>query len=399
MSQASGVFPVPRALWGGADAATPIHEVARPRDEHSIGDAVRSAGAEGELVFARVRVLVCGLLLIMPTYNVLREPDYPPFFWGFCVTVVAMALAIGFYHLTTDRIPPAQLGLVSSVSDITLVSTALLLFMCTGSPLVALNSKETFDVYFLAIAATALRCDRRVVLAAGSLAVAQYSALVLFAHVRWPLHSAVFAGHPAGAYSDAAQVARVILLGAAAIVASAIVTRAGRLVELATSDGLTGLLNRAAFDKQMEKELARARRYGQPLAVAMLDADRFKQINDTCGHATGDQVLRRIGRLLQTAMREADVVARYGGDEFVILLPETSSRGAARKLESIRARIETLFTTPAARLPVAVTVSAGVSSYPDDGGTAEALLAAADARLLQSKRCGRNRIAGPGLGA
>jgi diguanylate cyclase (GGDEF)-like protein len=163
--------------------------------------------------------------------------------------------------------------------------------------------------------------------------------------------------------------------------------------EQAVTDDLTGLANNRAFHEFAEKEAARADRFGHSLSLLMLDIDDFKRVNDTHGHLQGDEVLRRIGRILQAESREIDEPARYGGEEFVVALPETDSEGAFDFAERVRERVE------AERVPfperdgnLRITASLGVASIPESAGDVQGLLAAADAALYAAKRAGKNRV-------
>ena len=140
-------------------------------------------------------------------------------------------------------------------------------------------------------------------------------------------------------------------------------------------------------------ELSRARRYGKQLSIAVIDADRFKSLNDTHGHSAGDLVLRTIGATLRESFRQSDTAGRYGGEEFVVILPETDMEAAQRKVERLR---EQVASTPIALATrgekIFMTISAGLASYPQDGEDAAELLALADERMFQAKREGRNRV-------
>ena len=157
------------------------------------------------------------------------------------------------------------------------------------------------------------------------------------------------------------------------------------LERLATTDGLTGLKNHRAFRDHLSGEISRARRFGAPLALVLLDVDHFKQYNDTFGHPAGDDVLRRVAHLLQAHVRETDIVARYGGEEFVLLLPQTDRAGALALTERIRRAIEG---GPWPQRPV--TASFGVALL--GLGSEAVLVAEADAALYRSKNGGRNRV-------
>jgi diguanylate cyclase (GGDEF)-like protein len=167
------------------------------------------------------------------------------------------------------------------------------------------------------------------------------------------------------------------------------------LAELARAsrrDALTGLPNRRAFDEELAREVARAARDGKPLAVVVLDADRFKNVNDTHGHAAGDAVLREIAARAATAVRAGDFVARIGGEEFALLLHATDLAGALELAERVRAAMAASpFSTGGGQLGVTASLGCAVLA-PDD--TPESLVARADARLYDAKRGGRDRVAG-----
>ena len=166
-----------------------------------------------------------------------------------------------------------------------------------------------------------------------------------------------------------------------------------RLEALATTDSVTQLLNRRALVDRLTHELERARRYGTPLALLMVDLDHFKEINDSHGHLVGDQALREVGRLLQGAVRAVDVVARYGGEEFVIVLPETAGEGAIAFAERLRERVES-HDFANERLPsLRLTASVGVASFPSPGvESVEDFFSRADEALYRAKAAGRNRV-------
>jgi diguanylate cyclase (GGDEF)-like protein len=162
---------------------------------------------------------------------------------------------------------------------------------------------------------------------------------------------------------------------------------------LALTDGLTGLLNHRAFHHRIKQEYERYRRYDSCLSLIVADFDDLKAFNDTYGHPVGDEVLRKIGDILRETSRESDVLARYGGDEFVILLPQTNSKNARNMAERIRQKVEIhLFTIH--DLQVKSTMSFGVATVPENGiNSSQDLLESADRALYEAKRSGKNRIA------
>jgi diguanylate cyclase (GGDEF)-like protein len=169
------------------------------------------------------------------------------------------------------------------------------------------------------------------------------------------------------------------------------------LERLASSDSLTELANRRCFFERVADEIARANRYGHPLALQMLDIDRFKRINDRFGHAAGDAVLKSVAGILRTNLRQNDLAARIGGEEFVILLPVTTINDAAEHAERIRRAVETSTVAIGDSL-LSVTVSIGVSGLDGDELSEDPMLTRADRALYQAKKNGRNQVqteAGP----
>jgi diguanylate cyclase (GGDEF)-like protein len=166
-----------------------------------------------------------------------------------------------------------------------------------------------------------------------------------------------------------------------------------RTRQIAITDQLTGLYNFGYFLDRLHEEKARAERYQRLLSLIMFDLDHFKHYNDSHGHLAGNEVLKRVGAILQAEAREVDIVARYGGEELVILLPEATRRDATALASRIRARVwetnfENMATQPLGRL----SLSAGVATYPVDAGDENQLVERADRSLYQAKQEGRNRV-------
>jgi diguanylate cyclase (GGDEF)-like protein len=177
------------------------------------------------------------------------------------------------------------------------------------------------------------------------------------------------------------QLSRILLkVGRDALLAYQESAMAG-LRDLALTDSLTGLANRRAYDERIEEELLRAQRMGRSLALLLLDVDHLKQMNDTFGHAAGDQLLRAVADVLRGRTRGIDLAARLGGDEFILLLPETDRAGAMVALERLMEGI-----TEQRIHGRTIQISAGVAVYPDDGRTEEDLRRHADDDLYQAKR-------------
>ncbi len=162
------------------------------------------------------------------------------------------------------------------------------------------------------------------------------------------------------------------------------------LQELATRDPLTGLHNRRFLDAAVPREFARAQRAGATLAVIMLDLDHFKRVNDEFSHAAGDEVLKALADLLKNGARESDLICRYGGEEFIAIMPGMTTDQALERVESWRKQLEA---APVAYgdLLIHVTLSAGIAMFPEHGSSPDELMARADEMLYKSKREGRNR--------
>jgi diguanylate cyclase (GGDEF)-like protein len=170
-----------------------------------------------------------------------------------------------------------------------------------------------------------------------------------------------------------------------------------RLFESATYESLTGLLRREAILEQLDRELERAQRYGRPLTLAMADLDYFKEVNDRHGHLAGDTLLKAIAQAASDGLRSTDWIGRYGGEEFLVVLPETDIAGAASVAEKIRSQVQTASVPMADGSLAQVTISIGLASLRDghrrdERLTARDLIAAADRSLYEAKNKGRNRV-------
>jgi len=352
------------------------------------------AGVAGELLVAKVRLSLATLLLLIPVINSLFFPVEPKEgLIGLSLVSGTFSLSLSVYYLISREYNPSWLSFASSSFDVTLISSALAIFLLVNEPHTAVNSKVVFEGYFLAIASTSLRYDKRVCITAGLLAFSEYLAIVYVAATHWDLNNAIYSPYPYGLFSWSAQISRLIMMLTASALSLALVSRSQKLLRMATSDPLTGLFNRGYVDDRFAIELSRARRHHRQLALAVVDVDRFKLLNDTHGHSAGDAVLRNIGEIFRHSFRQSDTVGRYGGEEFVVILPEMNLQDARRKLESLR---ELVANTPielnSEGEMVAVTISAGLAALPEDGNDTTELFALADERLFQAKREGRNRV-------
>jgi diguanylate cyclase (GGDEF)-like protein len=165
---------------------------------------------------------------------------------------------------------------------------------------------------------------------------------------------------------------------------------------LSITDELTGLFNYRYLQQRLDDEIERAKRYSRSLSLLMLDTDDFKKFNDTYGHIAGDQALADIGAVLRTAVREIDIVCRYGGEEFSVVLPETDAEGAFVVAEKVREAVAAhSFADGQGNRGVRVTVSIGLSTFPSSAADREELLRQADDALYQAKHLGRDRVRAP----
>lgn len=214
--------------------------------------------------------------------------------------------------------------------------------------------------------------------------------LPLVAHER-PLGTLVLGSRRRGAFSDAVRSTLEVLASHLAVsLEGARMVR--RLEELATTDGMTGLLNKRALLDVAAQKLAAAKRFNRQLAVIVTDIDHFKKVNDTHGHDVGDVIIKGLGQILRHARRSTDVVARFGGEEFVVICEETDERGALQLAERVREELErTAFVVGENGTTLQVTCSLGVAVYPAGGATWDQLFRAADTALYASKQRGRNQ--------
>ena len=353
------------------------------------------AGVEGELVVARARVALTMLILAVPLTVMAEGPGQIENWIGLLTATFTLLLSIAVLAAVSRGWRPPWLGFATSLFDVTIVSCVLASFLLIGPPHMAVNSRTTFEIYFLALAATCLRYDQRICLIAGLVATAEYGAIVVYTAHRWDLNADAFAPFPYGTFSWSGTTGRVILLLGMTVLSMTIVSRSERLRVLSTHDVLTSLYNRAYFIERLREELLRANRYSRPLAVAVIDLDHFKHVNDEWGHHAGDAVLREVAQLLRSDMRRTDIVARYGGEEFALIFPETTGVEARLKLDRVRQHLsDAHFDIPRVSREMSITFSGGVAAAPDDGMDVDQLISLADHRLMAAKKAGRDRVLG-----
>jgi diguanylate cyclase (GGDEF)-like protein len=319
--------------------------------------------------------------------------------WAFLMAVAVFAAASGLWNLSLPQIVilVAVTGEALLLLQDVLPKTPLrraqgplqgLLALAFASGLVALtgglDSPFTF-IFPLIVGAGALLVTPRIALILATLATAAYLATGM-------------AVLPAGTAPSTASLVQMLVNLTGLYLLAYIGTSVGReqrrardaAIRLSTVDSLSGLYNRTFFFSALEREIARGDRSGRAFCLVMLDLDDLKAVNDRYGHVSGDQVLRAVADVVRNGVRKIDVAARYGGDEFVALLPETDPTGGWVLAEKIRL---TVSEQGMPGIDPAPTVSVGVVSYPADGRSADALLVSADRAMYASKRGGKNRVA------
>jgi diguanylate cyclase (GGDEF)-like protein len=297
---------------------------------------------------------------------------------------VLLALTGLFVLVVHDLLPGALLGPAKFVVEGSVAITfATLLVMFTGR-----GSSPFFFVFPMIVAGAALVVSARVTVALAAAASLGYLAALLLGSPTGLT--------PAGLATVGINLTALILLAYVAMVIAREQRRArDAAIRLSTVDPLTSLFNRTFFFAAIDREIARSMRSGRGFCLLMMDLDELKAINDRHGHFVGDRVLRAVGEVISEGVRRIDIAARYGGDEFVVLLPETEATGAYVVAEKIRMGAAEL-NLPGTELKTSLSV--GVVSYPDDGRTPDELMISADQAMYASKRSGKNRVMGLAVG-
>ncbi|HEX8940706.1 MAG TPA: GGDEF domain-containing protein [Candidatus Limnocylindrales bacterium] len=296
---------------------------------------------------------------------------------------VTLALGGIFVLVVHDLLPPAALGparfIVEGSAAIVFVTVLVILTGQADSPF--------FFVYPLIVGGAALVVPPLVTLVLAVAAGIGYLVAVLADPRALPP-----SGHTVATIG--VNLTALCLLAYAGMV----ISRQQRLtrdiaVRLSTIDSLTELFNRAYFFAVVDREIQRSARFRRGFCLLMMDLDGLKAINDRYGHFHGDRVLRGVAGVIRTSLRQVDTAARYGGDEFVVLLPETDPSGAYVVAEKIRQSVSDLL-VEAGESRIRASLSIGVVAYPEDGRTADELMITADEAMYGSKRLGKNRVVG-----
>jgi diguanylate cyclase (GGDEF)-like protein len=297
--------------------------------------------------------------------------------------IFALLAAAGLFVLVVhDLLPAGALGTAKFVLEGSVAITfATLLVVLTGR-----DQSPFFFTFPLIVGGAALVVSPRVTLALASAACLAYIvAIAPPGSVGIPPQTVAIVG---------INVTALVLLAYVAMVIAREQRRArDAAIRLSTIDPLTGLFNRTFFFAAVEREIARSARSGRGFCLLMMDLDELKMINDRHGHFFGDRVLRGVGEVIRANGRKIDTAARYGGDEFVVVLPETDPTGAYVLAEKIRLGVADLSVEISGTV-LQPSVSIGVVSYPDDGTTSDELMITADSSMYRSKRAGKNRVTG-----
>ena len=358
--------------------------------------SVSDVAMQGEHRLARIRLLVVGAPTLLGLLVVASDPQNSGYVRAVPINLVCLALAIAVLFATRTGSRPTWLAVATSIGDVSLVSLLHVLDLVQGNPSVAVNGRITFMGYFLALLGTCVRWDPRIAIGAGVMAAAQYAGIVMVSASMWPTAAAADVIQY-GQFDWGVQVERMLTLMLFGVACARIAQWAVRLREFATTDQLTGLMNRRTFEERVRDELLKAKRKGASLSLVMVDLDHFKQVNDEHGHRAGDQVLKATAMTLRQSVRRTDLVSRWGGEEFALAYLDASPDEASQSAESLRHAVARAAVQLEHGQAVVVTLSAGVATATTDGYELNTLVDAADTRLLRAKRSGRNRVVADGV--
>ena len=297
--------------------------------------------------------------------------------------LVLLAFSGLFVVVIHDLLPADTLGTAKFVVEGSVALTvATLLVALTGGV-----ASPFFFAFPLIVGGAALVVSPLVTVALAGAGSLGYVLAVVAGTMPGPL------GTAAAATVGVNLTALILLSYVAMVIARAQRRTRDAAIRLSTVDSLTGLFNRNFFFAAIEREIARSARSGRGFCLLMMDLDELKSINDRLGHFQGDRVLRGVGKVITQGVRQIDTAARYGGDEFVVLLPETDPTGAFVLAEKIRLGVNSTGIEMPAGTP-RPSLSIGVVAYPDDGRTADELIISADGAMYASKRAGKDRVTG-----
>ena len=317
------------------------------------------------------------MLILVLLYQVVRPLDEE--------ASAALAMAMFFFAAFVLSFHYANFYRSESHWKITIETAMMILFVTWVLAYTGGAESPLHDLYILVIIVAALTLGKIVTLAEMALITGCYVWLA------YPLEAGELMTLPYGA-KLLAQIAPMLLVAYITSMLSADLRQAySHAKHLSETDELTGVLNMRAFATIADRVAQQATRYARPFSVLMIDSDSLKQVNDTLGHETGNRLLQQTVECIQDRLRQTDLVARYGGDEFVALLPETPCASAASVAERIRKSIES-FVLASREPKVSATVSIGVACYPNHGVDFESVLEKADQAMYASKTAGKNCV-------
>jgi len=349
--------------------------------------ALVRARTSGEVLVGAMRL---SLIVAIMVANTIVDPGVLRSRLGLTLTIAAPLYALGVLWLAI-RVPRPWVSWVSCALDVTLVTATLWVFVAMGVPLRAVNNRFLFETYAFVVINSTLRFDWRLSAFASLLAILQFVGLTSYVAAHWDL--ATLQDEIAGKFGASSHIFRMIVLAAIGATSVAAAKWARHLRLMVGTDHLTGLSQRRPFLERIEEELARSGERGS-LSLALFDVDEFKRFNDRFGHLTGDRALQLLAQRLRKLVRTTDLVARFGGEEFVVAFPRMEVGRASRRVDELRAELARV-SVPTSEGTKSLTVSAGVGSWPEDGQTFEDVLARVDTRLYEAKKTGRNRVVGP----
>jgi diguanylate cyclase (GGDEF)-like protein len=364
-----------RHRWSGSG---PRRTGERRSSDDELEDVLRGtvlAGTYNRAVRVMAWAFILAVLLVVSLWG--RWPDNEP------RILLTLTIAGGFVLVVHELPSPGHVGRVRVILE----GSVALVFLTVLVLLTGYSASPLFFLYAIIVGGAALVAAPVVTLVFAAETALAYAITALAG----PLD-------PNGAQTTAPEVAIKLTALGLLLYGGNVIARARRrthdaAIRLSTVDSLTDLYNRAFMFKAVEREIERALRYRRGFCLLMMDLDGLKAINDHFGHYEGDVVLRGVAQSIRSSLRTIDVAARYGGDEFVALLPETDPTGAYVAAEKIRQVVSGLSYEDAGR-QITTSLSIGVVSFPDDGETADELMIAADEAMYLSKRLGKNRVVG-----
>ena len=364
-----------------SDVAPGVDAERRAAEEAIVGGIEGSVTDDGvsTRTYDRVVRVVSWVFLLTTTAIVAATGLWPETQLAIFVLLAFSGLFVVIVHdlLPPDTLGPAKFVVEGSVA----ITVATLLVALTGG-----DTSPFFFAFPLIVGGAALVVSPAITVALAAAAGIGYVLAVV-------VGSSGTLGPEAVATVGVNLTALILLSYVAMVIARAQRRTRDAAIRLSTVDSLTGLFNRTFFFAAIDREIARSARSGRGFCLLMMDLDELKSINDRAGHFHGDRVLRGVGAVITLGVRQIDTAARYGGDEFVVLLPETDPTGAFVLAEKIRLGVHSMDVT----LPVGSpepSLSIGVVAYPDDGRTADELIISADGAMYASKRAGKDRVTG-----